>query len=481
MIPITTNATSALDISLSTLIETSPLLGGKLENRAPVRDRQDIDLIRNIMTRTGRLIADTKQAQRFHFGAMDFLVERHDGKPVFVPIEMNGTGMAGVSNNPLFVMQTLLEEMTQATQRLPTSEQPLFLAPFSGTQVMATSGTSQLLHERILFAQALKAGYQTSYGQANILALPTLLETGTYKNHLPTVVLGFLKDFIPHLKIQDGRLTLFGRVVHGSIHDQFCDIVYHSFKNDWAVGLPYFINHVFPITTDKNATLALYNRFLASHATPHIHRTVFTESCQDRQQLIDSVLAARTMGKAVVIKPHASGLGRGIDFFVRPESDQAVIAKIDASIESCQRYYGVDDYVFPYAVCEFIDSPVIDSPSYALHGHKFELRFFMFRENQSVYAIPSIVKISSMRYDPDAIDRLMLMNNVAITKKITTKTGVDFILPLANEQTLQILGLDTSHLFECCQFLTDYFDDALSTLDVLHPCPANCSTSSPAT
>ncbi|MBK8189754.1 MAG: hypothetical protein IPK79_04825 [Vampirovibrionales bacterium] len=469
------SSTPLMDISLSTLIEVSPLLGGRLENREAVRKRQNLELIHSIIDKTS-IKLESKYAKRFHFGSMDFLIQKKNGAISFSPIEMNGTGMAGISNNPTFVIETLLSEMKNITKNLNSNEPALFLAPFSGTQELKTSGTTQLLHERILFAQALKEGFKEKYGEAQIIPLQNLTKEGKFTNEKPTIVLGFLKDFIPYLRFEEGSLKLLNRTVNGSIHDQFCDILYHKFIKNWDKKLPNFINHIFPITTDKAAALDIFNQLLSSQSFPHLGVSSFTESCKDRNDLIKSVLKARQENRSVVIKPHASGLGRGIDFFISPESEQSIIQKIDLSIESCQRYYGVGEHVFPYAVCEFIDSPVIDFPGSIFHGHKYELRFFAFRDGDRIHAIPSIVKISSMRYDSEKIDRLMLMNNVAITKKITNKTGLDYILPLSNYETLDLLALSSEHLYEICGFLTRYIDYALRKIEPLPPWRLTSST-----
>jgi hypothetical protein len=457
-----------LRISLSTLIEVCTLLGHKLEDRSQIRLGQNEELLNYLMLSTCRLADVSIDLERFCFGSFDFLIYEQNGQRRFQLLEVNGTGMAGITNVPLFILDMVMMSLSKSVTNL-TDPTPLVLVPYSGTVKLADSGTSQLIHERILYAQSIKQTFQKKYGQGQILALTNLDPEQPLLLTKPTVVMGFLKDLLPYCSVESGRLCFLGNPISAALHDQFCEYAITHFKNELGKNAFKALNHIFPIASDKGGAYEIYNDFLDKHSFHWIKDQADYSLCQDRQSLIDTVLAKRNEGIPVVIKPHAGGLGRGIEFFIDQEPDDIIVNKVDASIHAIEQYYGLEGGVFPYTVCRFIDSTVINKPDSPWHGHKYELRLFVFKDGQRLMAVPAIAKLASHKYDAASPNRAMLMNNIAFSKNENhTSSGTDYMLPLTNEDTLRLLDISTDQIKELCSFSTRFMTHVLESVPV-HP------------
>ncbi len=466
-----------LRFSMSTLIEVSSLLGHELEDRTLIRRQQDDVLIRRLQEATSVKVREAWTVPRFFFGCIDFLVYDDGKNKRFQPIEMNGTNMVGVTNIPLFVLEAMLYEMAGVAKHLNADPNPVILVPYSGTQTFKTSGNSQLIYERILYAQSIKEAFQKSHGHGIITPLPELLKKQTFEATQPTVVLGFLKDLLNHISLENGRVQLLGQPVSACLHDMFCDFILQRYPNQIDLGRFCMVNHIFPVTTDKGGAYRYFNDLLQHHKYSCFKNPIVFTQAETREALIGNVLSLLSQGKKLVIKPHAAGLGRGIEFFLRQESPEEVTAKIDSSIQATERYYGVEGGIFPYTVCEFIDSSLIQKAGHPFDHHKYELRIFVYREDDWIRAAPSIAKVASQRFDEKNADRLMLLNNIAAAKRDDTMKGTDFMLPLANPATLDLLGLTPEHLAELCQISTDFVRLVVTETEPLfsHGPPASVS------
>ncbi|MEZ4575807.1 MAG: hypothetical protein R2857_12970 [Vampirovibrionales bacterium] len=386
------------------------------------------------------------------------------GQRRFQLLEVNGTGMAGITNVPLFILDMVMMSLSEAASVI-TDPLPLMLVPYSGTVKLADSGTSQLIHERILYAQAIKQTFQKKFGQGQILALSHLQPDQSLLLTRPTVVMGFLKDFLPYLSVVEGRLCFLGNPVSAALHDQFCEYVLTQFGESLGPAPFRAVNHIFPVASDKGGAYSIYNAYLSGQNYRWLKDPAEYTLCADRQALIETVLAKRADGVPLVIKPHAGGLGRGIEFFIDDETEAAMVAKIEASIQSIEQYYGLEGGVFPYTVCRFIDSCPVNDPQGPWHGHKFELRLFVFKEGRRLMAVPAIAKMASQAFDAEAPSRAMLMNNIAFSKNSQAlSSGADFMLPLTNEDTLALLEVSTDQIKELCAFSTGFVEHVLTTV-----------------
>ena len=442
-------------LSLETLIETATLFSSPLDNRSAIRNRQDEALIREIMASTATPAQSVQQAERFYFGSLDFLVSGEPGAWKFHPIELNGSAVIGISSLPLFILEAVCSELTTMGQSLSAQRKaPLFLIPFSSGGSAKTP--LRALHERILFAQAVKNGFRKSLDLGCIVTTPELVKNGFQQPEIPTVVLGFIHDVLPHFSVDSSGLRLLNRRMDGTTHDQLCDIIHRSFSP--SPSSCFFVNDIFQASADKSLLCERYNRWISQEPSPFMGGAMWTRSCDTRDALIQSVCQGLEENRQIVIKPRASALGRGIEFFLGSDSEREVVSKIDAALSECCNIYSLNDTHFPYSVCGFINGAVINSPKSYLHEHKFEMRVFVFREKSNFYAIPSIVKASALRYDAGRVERNMLLNNVAVSTLVPGISSQDFILPLANDDTLSLIGLERRHLFEICQFSTGFLE-----------------------
>jgi hypothetical protein len=278
----------------------------------------------------------------------------------------------------------------------------------------------------------------------------------------PAIVLGDMKDFLLHLsKDESGRLFLFGRQVHAAINDRFCMNVMHELG---ALDLDEFLpmNRCFLAGADKGVAYNLLNDFLAS--SPHSCMAAHVESVRvaNRTELIATVLDWVRVGRKAVIKPQGTGLGHGIEFFLdRTEPEESIVRRIDESVKVTEQQYHLTGGAFPYTVCEFLDTCTIQQPGHPLAGHKYELRIVVYRDGMHLKAFPSAVKVASEAYDPQHPARLSLINNISTSAQATQKPGTEFLLPLADRDTLELLGISIEEMLELCETTTRFIRNIL--------------------
>ena len=85
----------------------------------------------------------------------------------------------------------------------------------------------------------------------------------------------------------------------------------------------------------------------------------------------------------------------------------------------------------------------------------------VYREKRTLKAFPSIVKISSEAYRAERPDHLSLINNITASAVAKKTDGIDYMLPLANRDTLALLDLRLEHLKELCGFCTHFIRHVL--------------------
>lgn len=410
------------------------------------------------MTLSAAPAASPEQAQRFYLGSIDYLVGGEPNAPVFYPIEMNGSAVIGASSLPFFALNAITDEFTRLGERLSQKSAPLMMIPFSRGGNAKTP--IKALHERILYAQAVKQGFLNQSCAGRIVTSAELLSEGWKSPETPTVVLGYIHDLLPLIAAQPDRLDLNQRRLDAMTHDQFCDILFQQAPASFRNCLSYEpINRIFQASSDKTLFFDWYNQFISARPSPFLSGPLWARACDSEESLIQCISEALESGRRVVIKPRASALGRGIEFFLSKTSPQDVTQRVQASIAACQNIYGPQTTCFPYGVFEFIDAAVIQPGSVAGHaspfeGHKFELRIFIWRSGQTFYAAPSIAKIASAAYDAQRPDRFSLLNNIAAAKTSADESPLQFALPLANAQTLALLGLPPQSVLDLCQFST---------------------------
>src|SRR5581483_11807145 len=140
------------------------------------------------------------------------------------------TGIGGLTNMPFSVVETVLSGLTEMARDLPDPS-PLVLAASSGLESSRHPRRNHLVHEKLLYAEALKRGFEARGACPRLLTMARLAdEAEALRTDQPTVVLGYIKEFLNELRLgADGRLTLFGRPVTAAVNDRFCLNVVNRF------------------------------------------------------------------------------------------------------------------------------------------------------------------------------------------------------------------------------------------------------------
>lgn len=447
-----------LTMSLETVIAASPMLGHMLEDRSSIRNRQEPELV-DLFREAGTVeMSNPEQQHLFLVAPLDLLVVEYGGRKQFHITETNGTGFGGLTNMPLDIVSTILDGLTEMATRLPDPN-PLILAAISGRESSKNPRHNHLVHEKMLYAEALKRGFEQRGRPAKVLTMAQLEgDPGAIENGHPTVVLGYIKDLLNSLGMKrDGRLHLFGRLVDGAVNDRFCLNVLSRFGHQ--VDMTHFatMNRCFVAGADKGKAYELLNEFAARNKNDHFPKRVRFSRAGNRPALVATVLHWIYQGRKPVIKAQGTGLGHGIDFFLDPQEDiDSVIARIDRSIKVTEAYYGAVGGAFPYTICEFVDTCAVPRDGHPYFGHKYELRVVVYRDGTKLRAVPGITKISSQGYDADKCDRLSLINNITTSAEAKQRQGTDFMLPLCNRDTLDILGLSDEQMMEVCAYCSAF-------------------------
>ncbi|MEW5819362.1 MAG: hypothetical protein AB1782_04165, partial [Cyanobacteriota bacterium] len=439
-----------LNISLGTLIETSSLFDIQLDDRSEIKNLQNKYLVRTLQENTSKKLTNSDYFKYFTFGCMDFIVYEEDKEKKFYFIEINGTGMAGISNLPDYYFNIITNSISQNIEFIQDDDYPVILVPFSGTDCYKTSGSIKLVYERILYAQAIKNVLREEFGKSTILTFKNLLNQSGFTQDIPTVVMGYVKDIYDHIHAKDGRLYLFNRPVAASLHDQFCCDLLKKFQSQIDKDSFVPINGINKLAADKGVSYQLYNDLLSKKSYNYIDRQVIFNFAYNKEDLFKQVLDNIDAGKKIVIKPHSSELGRGIEFFVSKEPKYKIIRKIEESLKYTEQFYSPSGNVFPYTISEYVDGTTISNSTHPLKGHKYEVRIVVYRENNEIKSFPSLVKIASEKYDPKNISRYMLLNNVAASTGKKKSASTNFSLPACNYKTLKTLGFSKYHLEELC-------------------------------
>ena len=447
-----------LTMSLETVIAASPMLGHMLEDRSCIRNRQEPALV-DLFHEAGTVeLSNPEQQHLFLVAPLDLLVVECEGRKQFHITETNGTGIGGLTNMPLDIVSTVLEGLTEMATRLP-GPTPLVLAAISGMESNKNPRHNHLVHEKMLYAEALKRGFEKRARHARVLTMAQLSnDPKDIETDEPTVVLGYIKELLNSLGMKrDGRLHLFGRLVDGAVNDRFCLNVLSRFGHQVDMTRFATMNRCFVPGADKGKAYELLNEFAARNKNDLFPKRVKFARAGNRPALLATVLNWMRDGRRAVIKAQGTGLGHGIEFFLDPEEDvDSVVEKIDRSIKVTEAYYGAIGGAFPYTICEFVDTCTVPREGHRLFGHKYEIRVVVYRDGTKLRAVPGITKISSQGYDADKGERLSLINNITTSAEAKKRSGTEFMLPLCNAETLEILGISREQMMEVCKYCVCY-------------------------
>jgi len=472
-------------LSLDTLLAASPLMGHSMEDRGPIRNAQDWEMVRDWQRTSSVRLSDPSQQSLFTVAPLDLLVTCPSagtdpatvrastaGEHPFVDrefhlLELNGTGIGGLTNMSFPAVEAVLEGMSQMAEvQQEQYDSPLILIASSGRECEKNPRLNKLIYEKVMYAEAFRRGFQRSGLSTAITTMPGLLQDASpLAGSGPAVVVGYIKEFLDALTItEDGRLKLFGRTVTGLVNDRFCLNVLNQYKG--MVDLRYLatMNRCHLAGADKGVAYGLLNDFLAAQPQPFFPREVLHQVAESREELIATVMEWRRRGLQPVIKPQGTGLGHGIEFFLAEQSDQQVIDRIDRSIQLTQEFYRSPGGAFPYTVCQFVDACTVDRPGHPLDGHKYELRVVVYRDGLWLKAFPSIVKVAAEPVSLSHGETKGLINNITASCMQTQAKGTDFMFPLANRETLELFGLEDRHMRALCGATTRYVGFVLDQL-----------------
>lgn len=89
----------------------------------------------------------------------------------------------------------------------------------------------------------------------------------------------------------------------------------------------------------------------------------------------------------------------------------------------------------------------------------------VYRDGSFLRAMPSIAKVARERMGDRQPDRRALINNITASGDTGKVCGTDYILPLCNLRTLDLLGLSEDDLNNVCEFAAGYVRYVLDELE----------------
>ncbi len=469
-----------LHVSMETLIATSSLLGHELENRSSISDAQDECLAERLASESSTRLRDETQCDLFCVAPLDYLVSENAGQKQFHLLELNGTGIGGLTNLTDRVVCEVLESLADSCETCDDADGVVLLA-VSGKESESAPRLNRLMHEKLLFVEAIRQGLTRRFGgcsATNLIALRS--GRANVQSGQPVVVIGYMKELLDELTLaDDGTVWLHGRRVMGVVNDRFCRNLLQRFDEQVDLDQLKTFNRCFAAGSDKGVAYGLMNGYMQSRPDSHLPSEICYAHAHSRLQLIDQVLQWLALGRQVVIKPHGTGLGHGIEFFLDPlESLPSIIQRIDQSLALTAQYYGVTGGALPYTVCDYVDASRLQSTRHPLCGHKYELRVVVYRHGMSLRAFPSIAKIARERDDQGGTVRRAMINNITASGDTNKTHGVDYMLPLCSRTALDLLGLSVDELESMCAISTGY---VRHVLDQVQDRPAKFGLSPQAT
>jgi hypothetical protein len=329
----------------------------------------------------------------------------------------------------------------------------------SGKESASNPRLNRLMHEKLLFVEAIRQGLSRRFGQSEATNLAMLERNAeSHRKARPAVVLGYIKELLNDLTVDfDGSVWLHGRRVIGAVNDRFCRNMLQRFDERVDMTQMRTFNRCFAAGSDKGIAYGLMNEYTQAHGQRCLPAEIRHAHASSRLTLIETVLDWLACGRQVVIKPHGTGLGHGIEFFLDPhEPIETIMARIDRSLALTEEYYGLAGGAFPYTVCEYVDACRVRSKGHPLAGHRYELRVVVYRHGMTLRAFPSIAKIARERDDHGGRVRRALINNITACGDTSKVRGVDYMLPLCSERTLELLDLSLDEIESLCSVATEY-------------------------
>jgi hypothetical protein len=448
------NRRGGLAIGLPTLIALAPMLGHRLDDRKVIARRQASDLASRFARASEIPFPAGVELKDSFVAPLDILPFRRAGQRRFELLELNGTGIGGLTNMPIDLVEEILDtigEIGNACEGLA----PLVVVASSGREAVGERKPSHLLHEKLLFVDRIAQALEGRLGDVEILALDTLVANGGWRgSSRPTVLLGYTRELVSHTNVICGIPRVFGRRVAGIVNDRFLFNLTAAYGPlDTDAFLP--ANRCYQSGADKAAAYRHVNSFAARNSFDEVGAAIHFDVCKDAESLIEIVRARLNRGEQIVVKPSGTGHGDGIEFFFGGEEAKVIQERLGRSLAIVRERYG-QGAGFPYTVTEYLDAEVIRAPGHALQGCKFELRIVVYRRGSMLRAVPSIAKVAPEVWDASNPTRGSLINNISASVRGGKTGGADHLLPLCLPETLSILDLDEDILTKLCRWGTGY-------------------------
>lgn len=454
-----------LYVSFSTILELSPILGLNLIEFKNIRDAQDQNMLEEIIEETTIMIENSSKLDDYYFGCLDYLVYEENNKKYYSFLEFNGTTSVLFSTIPLKTLDKMLMGLSECVQNIKDSV-PVVMIPISTVPNKHGFIISKFYHERMLIAEYLKRGLQKYFGRGKIVNLKDLLRQNSFNPSEPTIVMGHINEFSQIFKCIDERLCIFEQPISLSIQDRTCHKIFTEYQGKIKEDAFIVVNGIYSFGGNKAQAYYMHNSFIENNYFKGFDKPICFEIANTKEELITKVIQKVRDGKQIVIKPCALGSGKGLCFFLNNESTDEIVEKIESSIKSSEGIQS-NNWIYPYTICDFVDAAVIDNHEHPRKGHKFELRIFVYRENNKLKAVPSLVKIAPRIYNQAELDSLMLLNNVSVSSAQNLGTVDDFTMPLNNNETLKTIKLTVDDLKDISAFSVNLIKYVIDNSEIL--------------
>ena len=154
-----------LKVSMDTVIATSPLMGQELEDRRPIGAAQDKRIARRLAFASATPLRGQTQRDLFCVAPLDLLVSEHHGRKQFHLLELNGTGIGGLTNLTDRAVCEVLESLAESCTTFDDPDGVVLLA-VSGKESASNPRLNRLMHEKLLFVEAIRQGLSRRFGQS---------------------------------------------------------------------------------------------------------------------------------------------------------------------------------------------------------------------------------------------------------------------------------------------------------------------------
>jgi hypothetical protein len=191
----------SMNVSLETLIAASPLLGHELEDRTSISQGQDPLISEYLLEGTSTWLRSNSQRNLFCVAPLDILVSQQQGRKQFHLLELNGTGIGGLTNMPPDSVASILDSLAESTGEAAQNDGVVLLA-VSGKESDSSPRRNRLMHEKLLFLEAMRRGMVSEFGRGTVNNLDQLRARASDRTSMqPTAVIGYIKDFLSQVQL----------------------------------------------------------------------------------------------------------------------------------------------------------------------------------------------------------------------------------------------------------------------------------------